>query len=196
MMINPTTIVKLHRQLTLDWHQSPPTVGQTGWLALVAQNHLHNFQLWHEEDKARRDDQGFEYVYHAKRNIDHHNQQRNNLMEAMDQFLYQQLQPAQADCPFNSETPGMMIDRLSILALKDYHMAEQTQRKDVEQSHLDQCQLKLDRIHQQLTDLQQCLQQLIDEVIAKRRSFHIYYQCKMYNDPQLNPQLYTAATPD
>jgi hypothetical protein len=190
MTIDIPQIVQLQRQTTADWHDVTPAVTHTGFLQLMLQNHLHNFTLWHEEDKARRDDKGYEYVYHAKRNIDHHNQQRNNMMEAMDQWLHQELQPAQTGCRFNSETPGMIIDRLSILALKQYHMHIQTTREHTSPEHIQNCQAKLTIIERQLSNLQRCLTELIEDISAKHRSFYIYRQCKMYNDPNLNPQLY------
>ena len=101
-------------------------------------------------------------------------QQRNNMMEAMDQWLYQELQPAQTDCRFNSETPGMIIDRLSILALKQYHMHLQTTREQASPEHIQNCQDKLAIIERQLANLQQSLTQLLEDISAKRRrQYHI-----------------------
>ena len=109
----------------------------------------------------------------------------------MDEWFFHQLQPAAADtCPVHSETPGMIIDRLSILSLKSYHMAIQTTRQDVDQQHREQCTKKLEIINQQLDQLASCLEQLLEEVQAKTRTFRVYHQFKMYNDPNLNPQLY------
>ena len=189
-LIDVTEIVNVQKTTTAHWHQEIPKVTQEGFLAIVAENHLNNFELWHEEDKARRDDKGFEYVYRAKRNIDQYNQNRNNKIEAMDAWIVTHYQPPQSGCPFNSETPGMMIDRLSILALKDYHMALQTQRDDVGDEHLKKCQHKCAVIHQQRDNLALALSELLVAMQAGTRSFHVYYQFKMYNDPNLNPQLY------
>ncbi|GGI87188.1 DUF4254 domain-containing protein [Legionella impletisoli] len=163
------------------------------FLTLVAENHSFNYQLWHAEDRARREDMGFEYVYHAKREIDYCNQQRNNRMESMDNWLFSTLKPAShLDCPVNSETPGMMIDRLSILALKAYHMKQQTERKDVDETHRQTCLQKLLVIEEQQAQLQACLVKLLDEIKDKTRTFRVYHQFKMYNDPNLNPELYEA----
>ncbi len=128
----------------------------------------------------------------AKRAIDGFNQQRNNFIEEMDKVLVAELRPKESDVPKNSETPGMMIDRLSILALKEYHMREETERKDVDEKHIASCSEKLARITLQRSDLVRCLEELLEEVSKGTRSFSVYYQFKMYNDPALNPQLYAA----
>lgn len=194
MKFSAPEIVALQTALTVRWHQVPPQAGDEGFLLLVQQNHLRNFQLWHEEDVARRDDLGFEAVYRAKRNIDRFNQERNNFVEEMDKVIVAELQPATSGCPRNSETPGMMIDRLSILALKEYHMHEETVRADATPEHRQKCGEKLARIRTQRSDLAECLAALLDDVIARRRTFSVYFQFKMYNDPALNPQLYRKAS--
>lgn len=188
--INTQTITSLQKQLTADWHHQTPAVTRDGLLALVEGNHLQNFSLWHEEDKARRDDMGHEYVYHAKRNIDKFNQERNNFMERIDQFICNLIGDMPTNCPMHTETPGMIIDRLSIMSLKEYHMEEETLRTDVSDDHKQQCAHKLSVLRQQLSDLTSSLQELINQVLAKQRGFRVYYQFKMYNDPSLNPQLY------
>jgi len=161
------------------------------FLAHVEANHAFNYQLWHAEDRARRQDMGDSYVVEAKREIDFCNQQRNNQMEHMDNYLIKMLQPAHHEaCPVNSEAPGMMIDRLSILALKIYHMREQTLRQDVDDAHIQNCNAKLSQLIDQQTQLAQCLQSLLKESMTKTRTFRVYYQHKMYNDPKLNPELY------
>ncbi len=186
-----------HPEAIAQWKTHPITFEQIGFLKLVEHNHAFNYQLWHEEDKARRDDMGFEFVYLAKRKIDHFNQQRNNYMEQMDQWLLEQLNPAEPalnQCPIHSETPGMMIDRLSILSLKQYHMALQTIRTDVDANHLNTCQQKLGLIEKQRSQLSACLQQFLDEITTQKRTFILYHQLKMYNDKTLNPELYQSAS--
>ncbi len=186
-------ITALQSRLTARWHQTAPDPAPAGddpFAGLVEQNHRRNFQLWHEEDVARRDDLGFEAVYRAKRSIDRLNQERNDFVERLDHALAAALQPADSGCPRNSETPGMIIDRLSILALKAYHMQEEAVRANATPEHRETCAARLARIHRQAADLAACLDELIADVTARRRTFSVYYQFKMYNDPALNPQLY------
>jgi hypothetical protein len=189
-MVSVPEITARQAELTARWHQTAPAVSGTGFLRLVEENHLRNFALWHEEDVARRDDLGPEAVYRAKRNIDRFNQERNNFAEEMDQALVAALRPRETGCPRNSETPGMIIDRLSILALKEYHMHEETVRPDAPDGHRARCAEKLARIRRQRDDLAGALTELLADVAAGRRTFSVYFQFKMYNDPALNPQLY------
>lgn len=190
-------IIALQEQSILAWEMADrkPTCTKKEFLALVEKNHSFNYQLWHAEDRARRDDKGFEFVYHAKRDIDHYNQQRNNFMEHMDSWLIAALNPSdKEDCPLHSETPGMIIDRLSILSLKIFHMEKQTHRTDVDSTHHQACLKKLEVLQMQQAQLATCLEQLLDETHAGKRRFKVYHQFKMYNDPQLNPELYQAQT--
>lgn len=190
MSFSAPEVATLQTVLTARWHEVAAAVTAAGWLRLVEENHLRNFQLWHEEDVARRDDLGFEAVYRAKRHIDRYNQERNNFIEEMDKTIVAALQPPIDGCPRNSETPGMMIDRLSILALKEFHMQEEAVRADASPQHREKCSEKLARIRVQRADLSHCLGELLADVAARRRTFSVYFQFKMYNDPSLNPQLY------
>lgn len=194
-MFDAAAIAAHQNELTARWHQVTPAAVGAGFNLLLEENHLRNFSLWHEEDVARRDDLGFEAVYRAKRAIDRFNQERNNFAEEMDQAIVAALRPAESGCPRNSETPGMMIDRLSILALKEYHMHEETVRADASPAHREKCAEKLVRIRRQRADLTTCLAELFTDVIARRRTFSVYFQFKMYNDPALNPQLYRQVPP-
>ena len=190
-LIVPSQITTLHRKCIIHWKSTGIQYQHKEFYQLVEENHAFNFQLWHAEDRARRDDMGYEFVYKAKREIDQFNQLRNNRMEAMDEWLFNTLQPAKSEiCPVNSESPGMIIDRLSILSLKSYHMGLQTERENVSEEHRQNCANKLETIHKQLDQLTLCLEHLLDEVLAKNRTFRIYHQFKMYNDPTLNPELY------
>jgi Protein of unknown function (DUF4254) len=197
-MVSSPEIATRQTALTARWHTVTPAVSATAtgseaaaaFSRLVEENHLRNFCLWHEEDIARRDDLGFEAVYRAKRTIDRLNQERNNFTEQMDQALVAALKPRETGCPYNSETPGMIIDRLSILALKEYHMHEETIRPEAPAEHRARCAEKLTRLRRQRADLTTCLDELLADVSAGRRTFTVYFQFKMYNDPALNPQLY------
>ncbi|MBL9215969.1 MAG: DUF4254 domain-containing protein [Opitutaceae bacterium] len=195
MRIDAQECAARQAELTARWHQAEPAAAGDGFLRLLEENHLRNFSLWHEEDVARREDLGFEAVYRAKRRIDRFNQERNNFIEKMDEAIVAALAPPAAGCPRNSETPGMMLDRMSILALKEYHMHEEAVRADATAEHREKCGEKLARIRRQRSDLADCLAELLADVAARRRTFAVYYQFKMYNDPALNPQLYRHAPP-
>lgn len=198
-MTNPIDvdiITRLQIERTTDWHNTPPALTADPQYQAVEENHLNNFLLWHEEDTARRDDLGAEHVMAAKRKIDGYNQQRNNCMERIDAWFIQHLEPKIEGCPFNSENPGMIVDRLSILALKAYHMEIQTHRETVTEEHRQTCLNKLAVIQAQHSHLATCLKELIEDVKSGTRSFRAYHQFKMYNDPSLNPQLYTQSDND
>jgi hypothetical protein len=184
-------IVIFHQDSIKSWDAEGINLSGAGLLRLVAENHAFNFKLWRAEDRARREDKGYEFVYAAKREIDYCNQQRNNKMEEMDFYLYEILNPSNdLICKVHSETPGMMVDRLSILSLKHYHMNIQVQRDDVTNAHLDKCMQKLQTIFMQKNQLEKCLIDFLQEIITKTRTFKVYHQFKMYNDPELNPELY------
>ncbi len=186
-------IVTLHKDSIENWYVGGVTVYGEGLLKVIVENHAFNFKLWQAEDRARREDKGFEFVYLAKREIDSCNQQRNNKMEEIDGLLYNALCPAHVtDCKVNSETPGMIIDRLSILSLKLYHMLLQSNRQDVSVLHRDKCMQKSQVIASQKEQLGKCLSELLQEVMTKTRTFRVYHQFKMYNDPTLNPELYKS----
>jgi hypothetical protein len=185
-------IVALHPFCLTTWTKNSIPLSQTDpLLKLVEENHAFNFQLWNAEDRARRDDQGSDFVYTAKREIDQCNQQRNNRMEAIDEWLFKALAPSQdATCKVHSETPGMMIDRLSILSLKIFHMRLQVNRPAATEEHRIKCKSKLAILVEQHRQLSICLAELLLEVEQHSRTFRVYHQFKMYNDPTLNPELY------
>jgi hypothetical protein len=185
-----TAIALHHAEWTVRWHENPTPL-ETGLpLALVEQNHRMNFDLWHEEDMARRDDLGAERVRQAKRAIDRFNQARNDAMKRLDAWVLSQLPPARLASPLHSETPGMMVDRLSILALKLYHMRIEATRESATGEHRRKCSDKCTVLDEQLGDLKNCLEELLEQLQAGTRRFKIYRQLKMYNDASLNPQLY------
>jgi hypothetical protein len=184
-------LVDLQDQATDQWHSEAISIPDDTWLNAALGNHSENYQLWHQEDKARRDDMGFEYVYNAKRAIDAHNQKRNNLMEVMDNYLFDLYNcDHDSDLPMHSETPGMMIDRLSIMSLKIYHMALQTKRANADDAHKAKCLEKLQVLKIQRNDLKNCVQTLLTALKNNEKTFKLYKQMKMYNEKSLNPQLY------
>ena len=147
---------------------------------------------WHLEDIIR--DPAIDPVeaLRIKRRIDKSNQDRTDMVEYIDSYLldkYRDVRPA-ADARLNTETPAWAIDRLSILALKIYHMACETERTDVDQAHRDACRRKLDVLLTQQIDLSRAIEELIEDIEAGRKYMKTYKQMKMYNDPSLNPVLY------
>ncbi len=161
--------------------------------APVRENHRCNCLLWLAEDQARRPDVPAEYIAERKRDIDRHNQRRNDAIEAIDIWLLAELAslspPPSPSARLHSETAGAMIDRLSILALKIFHMGEQAQRRGAGAAHLATCLARLCILREQRDDLASCLQCLFDDIRDGRAYFKQYRQFKMYNDPAFNPWL-------
>ena len=191
-MISIEQILKTQNQKVIDWHVNLMTVEtELPWM-FIEENMKWNFMLWHEEDIARIKDIDPLRIVEAKRNIDQYNQARNNAMEKIDEWILSFLETnnIKPGEKMHSETPGMMIDRLAIMALKKYHMDEETQRKDVDQSHIDKCSTKVLILNEQITDLSNALKLVLSDLIESRLQFKVYRQFKMYNDPSLNPELY------
>lgn len=186
----------LQQELVKKWHQQPHSTTFKGFLGLVEQQHLQNYLLWHEEDIARAPDVEDSEIVRVKRSIDKLNQKRNDLIEQLDEeiliLLAEEGVKMNPDTSANSETPGSIIDRCSILALKIYHMKEQTWRKDVDSNHIEEASRKAKILQIQREDLLTCLYQLIDDIKKGNRCFKLYKQFKMYNDPTLNPKIYQA----
>ena len=161
------------------------------WRA-IEDNHRLNGLIWKEEDLARRREVPDAEIAANKRAIDRHNQQRNDAIERIDEILLSSLAGVVSgeNSRLHSETPGSMIDRLSILSLKIHHMRLQTERTDVDPAHLESCRAKLSRLREQRDDLAACLDQLLAEAGRGEARFKVYRQFKMYNDPALNPALY------
>jgi len=158
----------------------------------VEANHHHNQSLWREEDLARRRNVPDSEIAKNKRNIDGHNQKRNDAIERIDETLLQSLVTVKikTDARLNSETAGAMVDRLSIVSLKIRAMREQTERTDVDAAHVEACRQKLARLLEQRRDLGGCLDRLLAEAARGESYFKVYRQFKMYNDPKLNPAIY------
>ena len=195
-MLNANAISRLQAQLTTDWHREameswrPPS---DTFLALVARQHLANFELWHTEDEARRPEADDAQLARVKRRIDETNQRRNDLAEQLDRAALDYLQPLGLPDPaaeLNSESPGLIIDRLSILSLKIFHTAEEVYRKDAPAGHADRNRDRLQILSEQRDDLTTCLDHLWQQTLSGQRRFKLYRQLKMYNDPSLNPAVY------
>jgi len=160
-----------------------------GLMALAMAQHQANFELWHEEDKARAPGVADAEIARVKRAIDVLNQRRNDLVEKMDVWLMERLVQNDA-APLHSETPGLMVDRLSILALKIYHTREEAHRTSATEEHRLRNAGRLALLEEQRDDLAGCLDALWAEVLKGARRFKLYRQLKMYNDPELNPAVY------
>ena len=201
-------VMNLHDQLLLSpgWPQAEPTVPVAPDAELwrwVQANHRNNSLLWAEEDLARRTTVADAEIAANKRAIDRYNQARNDATERVDELLLLALGlvdevSARSAAPvsrrppgarLNSETAGSMIDRLSIMALKSKAMHEQMLRRDVDPAHRDASRAKWQRLQEQRSDLGSCLDALLAQTAAGEAYFKVYRQFKMYNDPQLNPQL-------
>lgn len=178
----------------VNWSSREPMEFNEGVWRFIELNHRFNNLLWDEEDLARRKNVPDSDIAANKRAIDRYNQQRNDAIEKIDDLLQERLLNVQLapDAWLNSETAGSIIDRLSIVSLKIFHMRLQTQRTDADPSHIKSCGQRLQRLIEQRADLQRCLDTLLAAVMDGRASFNTYRQFKMYNDPTLNPYLYGA----
>jgi hypothetical protein len=197
-MLSATAIVNLHDQLTRSWHVAPDfsEANPDSWLDQVARQHRANFDLWHIEDEARTPGATDGQLADVKRRIDRTNQLRNDLAEELDRVLLEWLAPQKLpyeEAPLHSESPGLIIDRLSILALKIYHTREEAERSDAPADHAERNRARLSILEEQRSDLARCLEVLWHETIAGTRRFKLYRQLKMYNDPALNPAIYRNA---
>ena len=216
-MVDAHHIVRTQDQATEHWHEhashfpgvhhsepisaslepeedstTEPVIPNQSLMTFILAQHRANFDLWHQEDLARDLSATAENIAAVKHAIDHLNQKRNDLVEKIDETLLNAFPCQECDAPLNSEPPGLIIDRLSILALKIYHTREETQREagSDSEAHRRRNLHRLAVLEEQRTDLANCLDELWRQVLAGQRRFKLYRQMKMYNDPQLNPVLY------
>ena len=147
---------------------------------------------WHFEDIIRDPHIDPVEALSLKRRIDRSNQDRTDLVEQIDSYFRQKYSDVQPlpDARLNTESPAWAVDRLSILALKIYHMREQADRTDATAEHREKCASKLQVLLEQQADLSLAIDQLLDDIAAGRKYMKVYRQMKMYNDPSTNPVLY------
>ena len=172
-------------------NSGPSAFGDGVWL-WIETNHRCNTLLWDEEDQARRRDVADAAIVANKRAIDGFNQRRNDAIEKIDEALLLRLAgiTAAPNAWHNSESAGSIVDRLSILALKIFHMHAQATRADTSEEHRVTCLAKHARFQRQGSDLGGCLDALFACSIEGRAYWRIYRQFKMYNEATLNPYLY------
>ncbi len=147
---------------------------------------------WHLEDIIRDPHIDPFEALKLKRRIDRSNQDRTDLVEQIDSYFRMKYNDVNVldNATINTESPAWAIDRLSILALKIYHMKEQAERNDATEEHKDKCKKKLDVLLEQQVDLSTAIDQLLDDIENGRKYMKVYRQMKMYNDPSTNPILY------
>ncbi|QRY59040.1 DUF4254 domain-containing protein [Sphingobacterium siyangense] len=149
---------------------------------------------WHMEDVVRNPSIEPQEGLYWKRRIDESNQYRTDTVEYIDSYFLQKFQDIQASptATINTESPAWAIDRLSILALKIYHMEQETLRTDASGAHIISCQEKLNVLLEQRKDLSQSIDELMTAIASGDKYMKVYKQMKMYNDPSLNPVLYSS----
>lgn len=147
---------------------------------------------WHLEDIIRDPHIDPLEALKLKRRIDRSNQDRTDLVEQIDSYFRMKYNDVKIlpNATINTESPAWAVDRLSILALKIYHMKEQAERNDASAEHKEKCQKKLDVLLEQQVDLSTAIDQLLDDIENGRKYMKVYKQMKMYNDPATNPVLY------
>jgi len=193
-------VVPLYRSLTAVWAQRPtaPLSLPPQGLVWAYRLHLYNFRLWHVEDGVRRPGASESFIAQSKRAIDTFNQQRHEQIEQIDVWLFACLYEHNSrrftEAELHSETPGNLLDRLSILTLKVYYMGCEAERQDATVVHRQTCWQRLAVLAEQHDDIYSCLCRLCLDLWSGRKTFKIYRQFKMYNDPDLNPEIYRHRT--
>jgi hypothetical protein len=185
-----------HRHDHVDTAIKNPFTGSDFKSLLYVKNWIDTVQ-WHLEDVIRNPDIDPAEALLIKRRIDKSNQERTDKVEQIDDYFVEQFRQVEAKpgARINSETPAWLLDRMSILMLKIYHMQEQTERKDATAEHISKCQAKLSVLLEQKNDMRNAFNELMEDIQTGNRKFKVYRQMKMYNDSSLNPMLYNRKEP-
>jgi Protein of unknown function (DUF4254) len=199
-----TTCLDIFEKATQDYHvyndvdrnMENPFPATSLEQLLYKKNYIDAVQ-WHLEDIVRDPMIAPEKGLLLKRRIDQSNQERTDLVEQIDDYFLRKYAHVKfsADARLNTESPAWAIDRLSILVLKIYHMQEEVMRKDADQMHIQNCTSKLNILLEQKTDLSAAIDELMEDIAEGRKKMKVYRQMKMYNDPTLNPVLYSQSKP-
>lgn len=182
-----------HKTDNVDAPMPMPYPDQSIESVLFKKNWIDAVQ-WHLEDIIRDPFIDPVEALKIKRRIDASNQERTDLVEAIDSFFLNKYAnvPRREDASINTESPAWAIDRLSILALKIFHMNEETKRMDASHEHRTACEKKLQVLLEQKEDLMTSIDQLLSDIEQGKKWMKVYKQMKMYNDPSLNPVLYQS----
>jgi len=164
----------------------------TGLIHLLYRKSWIDTVQWHYEDIIRLPDINPVEALTLKRKIDASNQDRTDMVEYIDSYYLGKSKDVeiQSDAKINTESPAWAIDRLSILALKIYHMAEEANRESASEQHRSNCQQKLTILLEQRKDLSAAIDDLLEDISLGKKYMKVYKQMKMYNDDELNPMLY------
>jgi len=189
------SIIQYHVHDDVDAEISNPYTVKSIEYYLFLKNWIDTVQ-WHLEDIIRNPDIDPAEALKIKRRIDKSNQDRTDLVELIDSYFLDRYAgvEVQATATINTESPAWAIDRLSILALKIFHMQQEADRKDATPEHAAQCRQKLAVLLEQQVDLSAAIDTLLDDIASGRKYMKVYKQMKMYNDPALNPVLYGKKT--
>ena len=185
------SVVDYHVTDSVDAPMNNPYELKTIEYYLYLKNWIDAVQ-WHFEDIIRDPQIEPNAALTLKRRIDKSNQDRTDLVELIDSYFldkYKDVKPM-AEATINTESPAWAIDRLSILAIKIYHMQKEVERTDTTPEHHAQCKAKLDILLEQKKDLSSAIDQLLADIESGKKYMKVYKQMKMYNDPALNPVLY------
>ncbi|MCQ2217715.1 MAG: DUF4254 domain-containing protein [Paludibacteraceae bacterium] len=186
-----SVVIDYHKNDDVDTPIVNPFKPQTIENVLYLKNWIDTVQ-WHLEDIIRNPEIDPVEALTIKRRIDKSNQDRTDLVERIDSYFWEKYQgiKVKSTAVINTESPAWAIDRLSILALKIYHMRQEVERTDVSEDHKSACGKKLDVLLEQRVDLSSAIDQLLADIENGDRYMKVYKQMKMYNDPNLNPVLY------
>lgn len=187
------SVIDYHKDDNVDAPSRQPYAPESIEGILYAKNRIDAVQ-WHLEDIIRDPEIDPVAALALKRRIDRSNQDRTDMVEELDSYfrnLYSGVEVLPG-ATINTESPAWALDRLSILALKIYHMAAEVQREDADPAHRARCAAKLDVLKEQRTDLITAIDSLLSDIAAGRKFMKVYRQMKMYNDADTNPVLYGA----